>query len=111
MRSIRHRTYLIGRWFKIRWIKLWLYIDRSLTHFDPSRVGRIPLDRRVPWVPNWEEVLNGRDREEYYIPRANHQEVGYDGLREAELRDAVHEEVVHQAERVEGEAEPPHVLF
>ena len=64
-------------------------------------MARIPLRKKVPWIPDFEEVLNGRDREVHPALVPNVQGVGYDGPREEEIRDAVHEEAVVESMRTE----------
>lgn len=82
-----------------------------MDRLDGTRVARISLRRKVPWIPNFEEVLHGWDREEDDVLQPNHLGVGYDGLGAREIRDAIHKENVLEAIRGEGESVTGHRLF
>jgi hypothetical protein len=94
----------------VLWIKFWLAVDRWLDRLDGTRQTRIPLDRKVPFVPNFEEVLRGRDLEDD-TPQPNVQGVQHARLRQEEVLDAIHEENVLEAIRGEGDNVHGHGLF
>jgi hypothetical protein len=80
---------------------------------DGTRKDRVALRSKVPWIPNYEEVLYRREVEDehMYIPSANYGSMASDGVVEQNVRDAIHEENVLDANRAEGKSVHGHRLY
>jgi hypothetical protein len=72
-----------------------------LNAWDPARIGRVALQAKVPWVPNFEEILNYREEEDepVHIRSASYGHIAHDGVVAQDVRDAIHEENMAEARR------------